>query len=144
MNQNQLTDFAIFLLRVAFGVMLLAHGLYLKYFVFSLPGTAQFFVTLGLPGWLAYVVFVTETIAGVMLVLGIQSRWAALAVLPIMLGATWAHAGNGWLFTFENGGWEYPLYLSLLAFAQFLLGDGAWALARSRDLPTPITSASGA
>lgn len=144
MNQNQLTDFAIFLLRVAFGVMLLAHGLYLKYFVFSLPGTAQFFVTLGLPGWLAYAVFVTETIAGVMLVLGIQSRWAALAVLPIMLGATWAHAGNGWLFTFENGGWEYPLYLSLLAFAQFLLGDGAWALARSRDLPTPITSASGA
>lgn len=144
MNQNQLTDFAIFLLRVAFGVMLLAHGLYLKYFVFSLPGTAQFFVTLGLPGWLAYVVFVTETIAGVMLVLGIQSRWAALAVLPIMLGATWAHAGNGWLFTFENGGWEYPLYLSLLAFAQFLLGDGAWALSRSRDLPTPITSASGA
>lgn len=144
MNQNQLTDFAIFLLRVAFGVMLLAHGLYLKYFVFSLPGTAQFFVTLGLPGWLAYAVFVTETIAGIMLVLGIQSRWAALAVLPIMLGATWAHAGNGWLFTFENGGWEYPLYLSLLAFAQFLLGDGAWALARSRDLPTPITSASGA
>lgn len=144
MNQNQLTDFAIFLLRVAFGVMLLAHGLYLKYFVFSLPGTAQFFVTLGLPGWLAYAVFVTETIAGVMLVLGIQSRWAALAVLPIMLGATWAHAGNGWLFTFENGGWEYPLYLSLLAFAQFLLGDGAWALSRSRDLPTPITSASGA
>lgn len=144
MNQNQLTDFAIFLLRVAFGVMLLAHSLYLKYFVFSLPGTAQFFVTLGLPGWLAYAVFVTETIAGVMLVLGIQSRWAALAVLPIMLGATWAHAGNGWLFTFENGGWEYPLYLSLLAFAQFLLGDGAWALARSRDLPTPITSASGA
>lgn len=144
MNQNQLTDFAIFLLRVAFGVMLLAHGLYLKYFVFSLPGTAQFFVTLGLPGWLAYAVFVTETIAGVMLVLGIQSRWAALAVLPIMLGATWAHAGNGWLFTFENGGWEYPLYLSLLAFVQFLLGDGAWALSRSRDLPTPITSASGA
>lgn len=144
MNQNQLTDFAIFLLRVAFGVMLLAHSLYLKYFVFSLPGTAQFFVTLGLPGWLAYAVFVTETIAGVMLVLGIQSRWAALAVLPIMLGATWAHAGNGWLFTFENGGWEYPLYLSLLAFAQFLLGDGAWALSRSRDLPTPITSASGA
>lgn len=144
MNQNQLTDFAIFLLRVAFGVMLLAHGLYLKYFVFSLPGTAQFFVTLGLPGWLAYAVFVTETVAGIMLVLGIQSRWAALAVLPIMLGATWAHAGNGWLFTFENGGWEYPLYLSLLAFAQFLLGDGAWALSRSRDLPTPITSASGA
>lgn len=144
MNQNQLTDFAIFLLRVAFGVMLLAHGLYLKYFVFSLPGTAQFFVTLGLPGWLAYAVFVTETIAGVMLVLGIQSRWAALAVLPIMLGATWAHAGNGWLFTFENGGWEYPLYLSLLAFAQFLLGDGAWALSRSRDIPAPISSASGA
>lgn len=144
MNQTQLNDYAIFLLRVALGIMLLAHGPYLKFFVFSLPGTAEFFVALGLPGWLAYAVFVTETVAGVMLVLGIQSRWAALAVVPILLGATWAHAGNGWMFAFENGGWEYPLYLSLLAFAQFLLGDGAWALSRSRDLPTPITSASGA
>lgn len=135
MNQNQLNDIAIFLLRVALGVMLLAHGLYLKYFVFSLPGTAEFFVTLGLPGWLAYAVFVTETVAGIMLVLGIQSRWAALAVVPILLGATWAHAGNGWMFAFENGGWEYPLYLSLLGVVQVLLGDGAFALAPSRRLP---------
>jgi len=31
----------------------------------------------------------------------------------VLLGATWAHAGNGWLFTAANGGWEYPAFLTL-------------------------------
>ncbi len=46
------TQLAAFLLRLALGVMFLAHSVVLKLFVFTLPGTAQFFVTLGLPGWL--------------------------------------------------------------------------------------------
>ena len=72
-----------------------------------------------------------------MLILGIQTRWVALALLPVLLGAVWTHAGNGWVFTAPNGGWEYPLYLSLLAVVQAMLGDGACALVRS----TPLGSA---
>ena len=45
------------------------------------------------------------------------------------------HAGNGWVFTSANGGWEYPLYLSLLTIVQVLLGEGAYALAPSKPLP---------
>lgn len=99
---------------------------------FTLPGTADFFVSIGLPGWLAYAVFAVEAIAGSMLVLGIQARWAALATVPILLGATWVHSGNGWVFDAEGGGWEYPLLLAVLMLVQFLLGEGAWALKRSR------------
>ncbi len=129
------TQLAAFLLRLALGVMFLAHSVVLKLFVFTLPGTAQFFVTLGLPGWLAYAVFASEVVAGILLILGIQTRWVALAMVPLLAGATWAHLGNGWMFTFPNGGWEYPAYLTLLAFVQSLLGDGAWALKPSTPLP---------
>ena len=117
--------------------MFLAHGVVLKLLVFTLPGTAGFFESLGLPGWSAYAVFAAEAVGGAMLVLGIQARWVALALLPVLLGAVWAHAGNGWMFTAPNGGWEYPLYLSVLAVAQAMLGDGAYALVPSTPLGRP-------
>ena len=133
-DQTRLTELAAALLRIALGVMFLAHSLVLKLFVFTLPGTAQFFTTIGLPASLAYVVFVAEALGGFLLVLGVRARWVALALMPILAGATWAHWGNGWMFGYPNGGWEYPLYLTLLAGAQVLLGDGAFALAPSRPL----------
>ncbi len=134
MTQTQLTETATFLLRVALGLMFIAHSWLLKLFVFTLPGTAKFFGSLGLPEWSAYVVFAAEALGGVLLVLGIQARWVALALVPILAGATWAHWGNGWMFGYTNGGWEYPLYLTLLAVVQVMLGDGAWALVPSRPV----------
>jgi putative oxidoreductase len=127
-------DLAAFLLRIALGVMYLAHSVVLKLKVFGLPGTAAFFGSLGLPSWLAYPVFAAEVIGGVLLILGVQVRWVALALLPILIGATWTHAGNGWVFSYPKGGWEYPLYLVLLSFVQVLLGEGAFALRPSKPL----------
>jgi putative oxidoreductase len=135
MTQSHLTETATFLLRVALGLMFIAHSWLLKLFVFTLPGTAKFFGSIGLPEWFAYVVFAAEAVGGILLVLGIQARWVALALVPILAGATWAHWGNGWMFGYANGGWEYPLYLTLLAVVQFMLGDGAYALVRSAPLP---------
>lgn len=134
MSQTQFrnVDYGIALLRISLGVMLIAHSVVLKYFTYTLPGTAQFFESIGLPAALAYVVFWAEAIGGVLLVLGIRTREAAAAMIPILVGATWAHAGNGWVFSGANGGWEYPLYLVVLAGAQVLLGEGAFALSRLR------------
>jgi putative oxidoreductase len=126
--------YAGFLLRVALGVMYLAHSVVLKYLTYSLSGTAQFFESIGLPGLLAYLVFVAEVVGGVLLILGIQVRVVALALLPILIGALWVHSGNGWVFTSANGGWEYPLYLILLTLVQALIGEGAFALVPSRPL----------
>jgi putative oxidoreductase len=133
-RQSQ-ADLAAFILRVSLGVMFLAHGLVLKVFVFTLPGTAQFFASLGLPGWSAYVVTALEIIGGVMLILGVQVRLVSLALLPVLLGALWVHAGNGWVFTAKGGGWEYPAYLIVLSVVQALVGEGAFALSRSKPLP---------
>lgn len=129
MNHETRVAWATALLRISLGVMFLAHSVVLKYFTFTLAGTAGFFESIGLPGLLAYVVFWMEAIGGLLLVLGIGTRWVALAMIPILVGAMWTHVGNGWVFSAPNGGWEYPLYLVVLSIAQFLLGDGALSLA---------------
>ena len=119
--------YAALTLRITLGAMFIAHAL-LKVFVFTLPGTVQFFESLGLPGSLAYVTFAAELVGGAMLVLGIGTRWVAALLIPVLLGAVWVHAPNGWLFSAPKGGWEYPAFLSVAAFVQALLGDGAYAL----------------
>ena len=132
MIDQKTAPYAALVLRVALGVMFIAHSLWLKLFVFTLPGTAQFFESLGLPAVLAYVVFVAEGLGGILLILGVQVRAVALALLPVLLGATWVHAGNGWLFSNSGGGWEYPLFLTVATAAQALLGAGAYALTLPR------------
>jgi putative oxidoreductase len=104
------------LLRVSLGAMFIAHSVLLKYFTFTLAGTAQYFASIGLPAFLAYAVFAAEAVGGVLLVLGIRTRWVALALVPVLLGAAWVHSGNGWVFSAPNGGWEYPLFLIVVSF----------------------------
>lgn len=123
---------AVTILRIALGVMFIAHSLLLKFIQLTLPGTVEIFVSLGLTPGLAYVVFASELFGGIMLVLGIQARWFALLLSPILIGATWAHWDNGWLFLNDGGGWEYPAYLFVLCVTQALLGDGRLALTTSR------------
>lgn len=116
----------IALLRIALGTMFLAHGL-LKVLVFTLPGTAGFFESVGFPGFLAYVVVPAEILAGIALLAGFRTRLVAAATIPLLIGAASVHLGNGWLFSSANGGWEYPVYLIVAALAQSLLGSGAFA-----------------
>lgn len=124
-------DYGALILRLALGTMFVAHAL-LKYFVFTLPGTVAFFESLGLPGFFAHLTILAELVGGVLLILGIYARAVALVLVPVLLGATWAHLGNGWLFTNPKGGWEYPAFLTVAALVQALIGDGAFALK-----PTP-------
>jgi putative oxidoreductase len=133
MTDSRNTAIAALLLRVSLGTMFIAHAL-LKYFVFTLPGTAEFFQSLGLPGVLGYAVFAVELVGGILLIAGVRTRAVALTLVPVMIGATWAHAGNGWLFTAPNGGWEYPAFWTITLIVQALLGDGAYAwLPSSRE-----------
>lgn len=129
-------DSAAFVLRVTLGAVLLAHGL-LKFLVFTLPGTAGFFASVGFPGWSAYVVAPFEVLAGAALIAGFHSSLVALASLPVLAGAALVHAANGWLFTNQNGGWEYPVVLVLLAAAVALLGDGAYSVRRLTPAGAP-------
>ena len=140
MIDRKTAPYAAFLLRVALGVMFIAHSLLLKVFVFTVPGTVGFFQSLGLPGVFAYLVFAAELGGGILLILGVYARAVALALVPVLLGATWAHIGNGWVFSAPNGGWEYPAFLTVAALVQALIGDGALALRPTPSLRTLKTA----
>ena len=119
---------AALLLRLALGTMFLAHA-WLKYKVFTPAGTVQYFQSLGLPGSLAYLTIAAETVGAILLILGIETRWVALALVPLMLGTiVLVHGKAGWLFTNKDGGWEYPAFWVVGLLALALLGDGAAAL----------------
>lgn len=111
------------LLRIHFGVILLAHG-WLKISVFTIAGTVGYFASLGLPSIIAYLTIFGEIAAGVALIAGIQTRLASILSVPILLGATFVHLGNGWLFSAEGGGWEFPASLTVIAIAIALMGSG--------------------
>ena len=130
MIDSRTAPYAALILRVTLGVMFIAHSLVLKYFMYTLPGTAQFFESIGLPGALAYLTFWAELLGGIALVAGFATRWVSLALIPILVGATWVHLGNGWVFSGANGGWEYPVFLIAVSLVQALLGDGAFAVSR--------------
>ncbi|MBN8478143.1 MAG: DoxX family protein [Burkholderiales bacterium] len=139
MNDRRI-DLAALLLRLSLGVMFIAHA-WLKISVFTVAGTVKFFESIGLPGPLAYLTIAAELIGGVLLIAGYRTRVVASALVPILLGATWAHAGNGWLFTAQNGGWEYPAFLVAATVVAALLGDGRYALRRTEIATTGYAAA---
>lgn len=132
MTDDKTVPYAALLLRLTLGAAFLAHGA-LKVFVFTIPGTVQFFESIGYPGFLAYLVILAELGGGAALLLGAYVRPVAVALIPVMIGATLQHAGNGWLFSAQGGGWEFPVFWTMTLAVQALLGAGALAV----RLPTP-------
>lgn len=134
-------DWGASLLRVALGCMWLAHGS-LKLFVFTLPGTARYFESVGLPGWTAYPMFVAEIAGGAAILAGFYGRQVSLLLAPTLLVAAWVHWPNGWVHTSPNGGWEYPVFLAIASLVHWLIGDGAVAL-RTGDVLAPRRASTG-
>jgi len=121
-------DFAALILRVSMGVLFLAHA-WLKIAVFTPAGTAGYFASIGLPGFLAYVTIAAELLAGLALIAGFYTRWASLALVPVLVGAAWfGHGSAGFFFSNPNGGWEFPAFWAVTLVVLALLGDGAYSV----------------
>lgn len=127
MIELKTAPYAALLLRIATGVLFLAHGL-TKVFVFTVPGTVAYFESLGFPAIFAYLTIFAELGGGLALILGVATRAVSLVLLPVLLGAVWVHSSNGWMFTSQGGGWEYPLFWATAQASLILLGSGAYAL----------------
>lgn len=133
MTDSRTAPYASLLLRLALGILFLAH-FSLKFFVFTPAGTAKFFASLGLPGGLAYLTMAIELVGAIALILGIYSRIVAIVLIPILLGAIFTvHGPAGFFFTNPNGGWEFPAFWIVGLLALALTGDGKYALK-----PTPF------
>lgn len=120
-------EYAALILRVTMGIAFLAHA-WLKIAVFTPAGTVQFFQSLGLPGPLAYLVIAAELAGGIALILGVWTRLVSVLLIPILLGAVFAHSGAGFFFMNQGGGWEFPAFWAVALAVQALIGNGAYAL----------------
>ena len=129
-------DLAALILRITIGIMFLAHGL-TKLLVFTPAGTAQFFASLGLPEFLAYLTIVFEIGGGICLVLGILVQIISWLTFLQMIVISFIHSSNGWSFGNAGGGWEYPAFMSLTALSLALIGSGRFTvLARIKNQKT--------
>lgn len=124
-------DTAALILRVTMGVFFIAHA-WLKIAVFTPSGTAQFFQSIGLPAALAHLTIAAELLGGLALIVGWRVRLVSLALIPLMLGTiVFSHGANGFFFSNEGGGWEYPALWTVALAAQAMLGAGKPAIGRS-------------
>ena len=128
MTNPEFVGTAALLLRLSLGTMFLAHA-WLKIEVFTPAGSAKYFESLGVPGSLAYLTMAAEVAGGALLILGIETRWVALLLAPLIVGTiVLVHGKNGWLFSNKDGGWEYPAFWTVGLLVLALLGDGSAAL----------------
>jgi putative oxidoreductase len=128
MSRSDLIPYGALLLRLALGTLFLAHGL-LKLLVHKPAGTAAYFRSLGLPGFVGYLTMAAELGGGTLLILGVATSLVALALVPLILGTIYkVHGSKGWLFTNEGGGWEFPAFWAVALLVQALLGSGAYSL----------------
>lgn len=129
MIHTQTASIAALLLRLSMGIMLIAHGFYLKIFVFTMAGASGFFASIGLPGWFAWVVMLYETIGGILMILGLFNRWVSILLgVHLLFAAYLGHWANGWVFSSTGGGWEFPVFWAIVFFSLALLGEGKYAI----------------
>jgi putative oxidoreductase len=123
---NTLQPVGLLMLRVALGIIFIAHG-YPK--LAHLRGEAQmqgFFVEHGLPGYFVYIAGVIETFGGGLLILGLFTRAAALLLAIEMGVAIWkVHSVHGYLAVNE---YQFPLTLATACFAAATIGAGLISL----------------
>jgi putative oxidoreductase len=121
---DRLQPLALLVMRLSVGVIMVAHG-YHKVFG-GLHHHAQMVAGLGLPAWLGYVSSFTEFFGGLLLLVGLFTRCAAIAVCIDLIVAIWkVHWHNG--LTGDHG-YEFPLAVATLAFALIFFGAGPIAL----------------
>ncbi len=127
-------DLGKLLLRLSVGGLMLFHGVHkLKNGIGFIEKTV---IDAGLPGFLAYGVFLGEVIAPLLIVLGILSRPAALVETFVMIMAIYlVHADELFALT-KHGGHALELQLLYLigSLAIVFLGSGSYSLSRGKGV----------
>ena len=130
MARGGLEPYGALVLRVVLGVIYIAHA-YLALFVMGPAKSVEYqrAMHIPLPEIGVWYLILAHGLGGIMLILGLLVRWAALANIPIMAGALWfVHLQQGFFILGGKSGYEYVLVLLGATIAQALLGAGAFTL----------------
>ena len=119
MSRN--AEIALFVMRVALGIVFFAHGLQK---VQGIDGVVESFGKMGFPGGMAYLVTGIEFLGGICLVLGLGTRIASGLIIFVMLGAIFkVKLSAGFL-----GGYELDFVLLCMSIGLLISGNKMWSL----------------
>lgn len=132
-------DIGAFVARITLGVVMLPHGLQKLLGLFGgagYSGTVEFFVSSGIPAFVAILIIIGESFGAIGLIAGFLSRLAALGITVIMLGAiVTVHLQNGffmnWGGTAAGEGFEFHLLAVGLGLIVLIKGGGIWSVDRA-------------
>jgi len=138
-----LSPFGATILRVLLGVVYIAHAYHAYFEVTPDAMVAMINKDLGLPAAdaLVFYLLAAQLLGGVMLVLGLWTRWAALVNVPVMLVVVLLIQLNDGFFLraaiteTSRGkvhvvGYEYEMVVLVATIAQLFVGGGTWALTK--------------
>lgn len=115
------TNAAATIMRVVLGILLLAHGI--SKVKMGLGNVEGWFSSIGIPGTLAYVVAFIELVGGVLLILGLFTRYVSALVVVMLIGAIiTVKLSAGLLGNNQSAGYE--LDLSFIVIALYLMLSG--------------------
>ena len=124
MNKLNVTTF---LLRIVLGISFFVHG-FVK-FQGGIENTVGWFDSIGIPGFLAYVVASVELVGGIALILGLGTRIVSALLTLIMIGAILkSKLAIGFLGTPEMAGYELDLAFLVIALFLAVNGSKLWSV----------------
>ena len=122
---------ALPLLRLTLGLTLFPHGCQKLFGWFGGAGFEKFTEIFDKFGWhpaafWVAVVALTEIVGGLLLAVGFLTRFAAAAVVILMINAVWATSAKGFFWT--QGGMEYSLLIGVVALVFLIKGAGRFSV----------------
>ena len=127
MDTAKTLHYGLLLIRVALGIVMVAHGAQ-KLFTFGHAGIAQGFGQMGmpLPQVAAAVIIAVEFLGGLMMLAGLLTRYVGAAFgFAMIVASVMVHLPNGF---FLPTGYEFTLMLAAAAFGLALTGPGKYSV----------------
>ncbi|MFD1886076.1 DoxX family protein [Paenibacillus wenxiniae] len=102
------------IMRVVLGILFLAHGI--SKFQMGMDGVAGWFQSVGIPGFLAYIVSPIELVGGILLIIGLFTRYVSILLIIVLLGAIFTvKLSAGLMGNGQMAGYELDLSFMLVA-----------------------------
>jgi putative oxidoreductase len=117
---DRLQPLALLAMRITLATVMIAHG---SQKVFGgMPRFQSLVSGIGFPAWMAYLAAAAEFGGGILVLLGVLTRFAAFAItIDMLVAIVKVHAKSGLL---GPGGFEFPLSVVAISFALIIFGAG--------------------